>query len=65
MRRAALPSPGGEEELHRLAARVFAQHLDRAARCGSSCWSRASPAGGFAIIDKTHHTLIDGVSGST
>ena len=32
-------------------------------RSGSCGWSRASPADRFAIVGKSHHALVDGVSG--
>ena len=32
-------------------------------RCGSCGSSRALPAAGFALLSKTHHALVDGVSG--
>lgn len=67
VRHAALPMPGGERELRNLAGRLFAQPLDRT----KPLWDmvlveRIRDEGGerrFAVIAKTHHALVDGVSG--
>ena len=63
IRHTALPSPGSEEELMKLAARIFSQRLDR----GRPLWElwivEGLEDGRFALISKTHHALIDGVSG--
>ncbi len=63
IRHTALPSPGNEEELMKLAARIFSQRLDR----GRPLWELWIVEGleenRFALISKTHHALIDGVSG--
>ncbi|HEX2104225.1 MAG TPA: wax ester/triacylglycerol synthase family O-acyltransferase, partial [Solirubrobacteraceae bacterium] len=67
VRHSALPAPGGDAELERLAARLFALPLDRT----KPLWEMnlveglAPPDGGerFAIVSKTHHALVDGVSG--
>jgi diacylglycerol O-acyltransferase len=63
VRRTGLPRPGSEPELRRLAARVFSQALDR----NRPLWEMwlVERLGGerFALISKTHHALVDGVSG--
>ncbi len=63
IRHTALPSPGSEEELMKLAARIFSQRLDR----GRPLWELWIVEGlednRFALISKTHHALIDGISG--
>ncbi len=63
VRHTALPRPGGEDELKRLAGRVFSQALDR----GRPLWElwlvEGLADGGFALLSKTHHALVDGVSG--
>jgi diacylglycerol O-acyltransferase len=63
IRHTALPSPGSEEELMKLAARIFSQRLDR----GRPLWELWVVEGleddRWAIISKTHHALIDGISG--
>ena len=63
LRHTALPSPGGDEQLKRLAGRLFAQQLDRTKPLWE-IWLVDGLAGGrFALIGKTHHALVDGVSG--
>jgi WS/DGAT/MGAT family acyltransferase len=63
VRHTALPRPGGEAELKRLAGRVFSQALDRA-RPLWELWLVEGLAGGrFAVLSKTHHALVDGISG--
>ena len=63
VRHTALPRPGGDEELKRLAGRVFSQALDR----GRPLWElwlvEGLADGRFAVLSKTHHALVDGVSG--
>ena len=67
----ALPPPGTEEQLKRLAGRVFSQQLDRTKplweiwlvqglqRTGGS----PDEAERFALLSKTHHCLVDGIAG--
>jgi diacylglycerol O-acyltransferase len=63
IRHTALPAPGGDDELKRLAARVFGQRLDRNKPLWE-IWLVEGLAGGrFALLSKTHHALVDGVSG--
>ncbi|MEA2270281.1 MAG: diacylglycerol O-acyltransferase / wax synthase [Solirubrobacteraceae bacterium] len=68
VRHTAVPAPGGDAELERLAGRLFAHPLDRT----KPLWEMAlveglapAPDGAarFAIVSKTHHALVDGVSG--
>jgi diacylglycerol O-acyltransferase / wax synthase len=63
VRSTALPSPGSEEQLKALAGRVFSQQLDRDKPLWE-LWLVEGVAGGrFAMLAKTHHALVDGVSG--
>jgi len=63
IRHTALPRPGDEGSLKRLAGRIFSQRLDRSKPLWEM-WLVQSMAGGrFAVIAKTHHALVDGISG--
>jgi diacylglycerol O-acyltransferase / wax synthase len=63
IRHTALPAPGGDEELKRLAARVFGQRLDRSKPLWEVWLVEGLEGDRFALLSKTHHALVDGVSG--
>jgi diacylglycerol O-acyltransferase len=63
IRDAALPSPGTEEQLLQLAARIASQPLDRCKPLWENWLVEGLDDGHFALIFKTHHSLVDGVSG--
>jgi WS/DGAT/MGAT family acyltransferase len=63
VRHTALPAPAGEEDLRRLAGRVFAQRLDRSKPLWEIWLVDRVGEDRFALISKTHHCLVDGVSG--
>ncbi len=63
VRHTALPAPGGEEELRRLAGRVFSQQLDRAKPLWEIWLVQKVGEDRFALVCKTHHALVDGISG--
>src|SRR4051812_26574653 len=63
IRLTALPEPGTEEELKRLAGRVFSQPLDRDKPLWEIWIVEGLDGGRFAMLSKTHHALVDGVSG--
>jgi diacylglycerol O-acyltransferase len=63
IRHSALPAPGSEEELKRLAARVFGQRLDRSKPLWEIWLVEGLDDDRFALLSKTHHALVDGVSG--
>ncbi len=63
VRHAALPSPGTEEQLLQLTARVASQQLDRSRPLWESWLVEGLADDRFALIFKTHHSLVDGVSG--
>jgi WS/DGAT/MGAT family acyltransferase len=63
VRHTALPEPAGEQELRRLAGRIFAQRLDRAKPLWELWLVDRVGEDRFAIISKTHHALVDGISG--
>src|SRR5208282_4873666 len=62
LRHTAIPRPGDEEQLRRLAARVFSQHLDR----GKPLWElwvvEGLKSGRWALLSKVHHCMVDGVA---
>jgi diacylglycerol O-acyltransferase / wax synthase len=63
LRHSALPHPGSEEQLMRLAARVFSQQLDRSKPLWEMWFVEGLEGNRFALISKTHHSLVDGISG--
>jgi WS/DGAT/MGAT family acyltransferase len=63
IRQAALPRPGDDETLKRLAGRLFSQRLDRTKPLWEIWLVDGVSDGRFAVIGKTHHALVDGVSG--
>lgn len=64
VRHTSLPAPGTPEQLKRLAGRIMSQQLDRAKPLWEF-WVVEGLEGGdsFAVIQKAHHCMIDGVSG--
>lgn len=62
VRRTALPSPGGDEELRNLVGRVMSQQLDRAKPLWELWVAEGLDDGRWALISKTHHCMVDGVS---
>src|SRR5919108_4387438 len=63
VRYTALPSPGSEEQLKALAGRVFAQQLDRDKPLWELWLAEGIEGDRFAMLAKTHHALVDGISG--
>jgi WS/DGAT/MGAT family acyltransferase len=63
VRHTALPKPGDERQLKRLAARIMSQHLDRSKPLWE-IWVVEGLDGGerVAMISKVHHCMVDGVS---
>ncbi len=63
VRHTSLPRPGDVRQLKRLAARIMSQQLYR----GKPLWEMWVVEGleddRFALITKTHHCMVDGVSG--
>src|SRR5829696_3535896 len=63
VRKTALPAPGSEEQLRNLAGRVFSQRLDRDKPLWELWVVEGLEGDRFAVLSKTHHALVDGVSG--
>jgi len=63
IRHTGLPAPEDDAELKQLAGRIFSQRLDRSKPLWE-LWLVQHMAGErFAVIAKTHHALVDGISG--
>src|SRR5204863_2530508 len=63
VRATALPSPGSDYELQVLCGRVFSQPLRRDRPLWENYLVEGVEGGRFAILSKTHHALVDGISG--
>ncbi|HZE05598.1 MAG TPA: wax ester/triacylglycerol synthase family O-acyltransferase, partial [Solirubrobacteraceae bacterium] len=63
IRHTALPAPGTEEQLFLLASRIASQQLDRSKPLWENWLVEGLQDGRFALISKTHHALVDGISG--
>ncbi|HYZ93485.1 MAG TPA: wax ester/triacylglycerol synthase family O-acyltransferase [Actinomycetota bacterium] len=64
VRHTALPAPGGESELRKLVGRVMAQQLDRHKPLWEVWVVQGLEDGHWAMMSKTHHCMVDGVSGT-
>jgi diacylglycerol O-acyltransferase / wax synthase len=63
VRHTALPSPGSIEELRALAGRIFSQRLDRSKPLWEMWLVQGLSDNRFGLITKTHHAMVDGISG--
>ena len=63
VRHTALPRPGSMESLRKLTGRIFSQRLDRSKPLWELWLIEGLEDDRFALINKTHHALVDGVSG--
>ncbi len=63
VRHTALPAPASEEQLRNLAGRVFSQQLDRTKPLWEIWLVSRVGDDRFGLICKTHHALVDGISG--
>ncbi len=63
VRHTALPAPGDWEQLCNLTARIFSQQLDRSKPLWEMWLIEGLLEDRFALISKTHHSLIDGIAG--
>jgi len=59
----ALPKPGGERELKRVAARLLAEPLDRSRPLWEMWWVEGLTRGRVALLAKLHHCMADGITG--
>lgn len=63
VRHVALPHPGTDAQLKDLAGRLMSQQLDRSKPLWELNVVEGLADGGFAIITKIHHCMIDGMAG--
>jgi WS/DGAT/MGAT family acyltransferase len=63
VRRAALPAPGGVQELAELTAEIAGRPLDRRRPLWEICVVEGLEHGHVGVIAKMHHAAIDGVLG--
>ncbi len=63
LRDTALPMPGNDDQLERLCARIFSQRLDRHKPLWEMWLVDGLSDGRFAMILKSHHSMIDGIAG--
>lgn len=64
VRHTAVPQPGGHEELRALAGRLISQRLDISRPLWEMWLIEGLADGQFAVLNKVHHAMIDGLSGS-
>src|SRR4051794_3661348 len=64
VRHTALPAPGGDEQLRNLVGRVMAQKLDRSKPLWEMWVAEGLDEGRWALVNKIHHCMVDGVSGT-
>ena len=64
VRHTALPKPGDERMLKRLVGRIMSQQLDRGRPLWEMWFVEGLDRDQFALISKTHHCIIDGISGA-
>ena len=62
VRRSALPRPGSDEQLEELVARIQPRPLDRSRPMWEVYLVEGLAENRFAVITKTHHSLVDGIS---
>lgn len=63
VRHAALPAPGSMEQLRALVGRIFSQGLDRSKPLWELWLVQGLHDNRFAVINKAHRALVDGIAG--
>ena len=63
VRHAGLPAPGSRAQLKELAAEIFSRPLDLSRPVWELWLIEGLQDGGFAIVAKVHHCIVDGVTG--
>lgn len=64
VRHTALPFPGSEDQLRKLAGRLMSQQLDRTKPLWEMWLVEGLTGDRTAMISKTHHCVVDGISGA-
>jgi WS/DGAT/MGAT family acyltransferase len=64
VRHSALAAPGGDDELRHFVGRVMSQQLDRARPLWEIWVVEGLRGDRWALVSKTHHAMVDGVSGA-
>lgn len=62
VRRSALPRPGTDAQLRELVGRIMSRPLDRSRPLWEMYLVEGLDRGRFAILSKTHHAMVDGIS---
>jgi diacylglycerol O-acyltransferase / wax synthase len=62
LRHTAIPAPGTEEQLRKMASRVFSQPLDRSKPLWELWMVEGLSEGRWALLSKVHHAMVDGVA---
>lgn len=63
VRRSALPKPGNMDQLREFTGRLMGRHLDRKRPLWELYLVEGLENGRTALISKTHHAMVDGISG--
>jgi diacylglycerol O-acyltransferase / wax synthase len=63
IRHTSLPRPGELDQLRLLTGRIYSQRLDRSKPLWETWLVQGLADGRFALITKTHHSMIDGIAG--
>lgn len=63
VRHTALPSPGGDDELHQLMGRLMSQPLDRQRPLWETWLIEGLSGDRWGLLCKIHHCMVDGISG--
>ena len=62
VRRSALPRPGSDAQLRELVSRLMSRRLDRNRPLWEMYLVEGLAGGRIAVITKTHHAMVDGIS---